>query len=178
MINKETIFFIKSVQCFWAFLDLVTKKEVKENKKQTLDHWGCQKVLQLPLHVPYIWDETSSLKAMDTIGNCQKLAFTVGISQHMQKITNLWNFELNRSTKLRDNNERRKNLVTRSWVRLDGWFRDLKFYIWGLEIKFVENYFFLENYGTSEEAVCNVLCYQPLLITRHKVRFYANNNFE
>ena len=64
-------------------------------------------------------------------------------------------------------------------MRLDGWFRDLKFYIWGLEIKFVENYFFLENYGTSEEAVSNnVLYYQPLLITRHKERFYANNNFE
>ena len=28
------------------------------------------------------------------------------------------------------------------------WFRDLKFEVWGLEIKFVENYFFLENYVT------------------------------
>ena len=45
---------------------------------------------------------------MDTIGNCQRLASTVGVSQHMHKITNLWKFELNRSSKLRDNNERRK----------------------------------------------------------------------
>ena len=30
-----------------------------------------------------------SLKAVDTIGNCQRLAFTVGVSQHMHKITNL-----------------------------------------------------------------------------------------
>ena len=49
------------------------------------------------------------LKAVDTIGNCQRLAFTVGVSQHMHKITNLWKFELNRSSKLRDNNERKKH---------------------------------------------------------------------
>ena len=39
------------------------------------------------------------------------------------------------------------------------------FNLWGLEIKFVENYFFLKNYGTSEGAVShNVLYHQPLLI--------------
>ena len=32
------------------------------------------------------------LKAVDTIGKCQRLAFTVGVSQHMHKITNLWKF--------------------------------------------------------------------------------------
>ena len=37
----------------------------------------------------------------------------------------------------------------------------------GLEIKFVENSFFLENYITSEGAVShNVLYHQPLPITR------------
>ena len=46
--------------------------------------------------------------SLDT-GNCQRLAFTVGVSQHMHKQTNLWKFELNRSSKLRDNNERRKH---------------------------------------------------------------------
>ena len=36
------------------------------------------------------FDPTESfLKAVDTIGNCQRLAFTVGVSQHMHKITNL-----------------------------------------------------------------------------------------
>ena len=64
-------------------------------------------------------------------------------------------------------------------MRLDGWFRDLKFDIWGLKIKFVENYFFLENYITSEQDVFhNVLYYQPLPITRYQVRFYADNYFE
>ena len=32
---------------------------------------------------------SAGLKAVDTIGNCQILAFTVGVSQHMHKITNL-----------------------------------------------------------------------------------------
>ena len=34
-------------------------------------------------------DEINSLHAVDTIGNCQRLAFTVGVSQHKHKITNL-----------------------------------------------------------------------------------------
>ena len=113
------------------------------------------------------------LKAVDTIGNCQRLAFTVCVSQHMHKITNLGQLELNRSSKLRDNNE-----WTHKVVRLDGWFLDLKFWIWGLEIKFVKIYFLLENNGTSEGAVShNVLYHQPLPITRHQERFYANNYY-
>ena len=49
----------------------------------------------------------------------------------------------------------------------------------GLEIKFVENYFFLENYGTSEGAVSHiVLHHQPLPITRYQEICYANNYFE
>ena len=73
----------------------------------------------------------------------------------------------------------KNTLVTRSCVRLDGWFRDLKFLVRGLEIKFVENYFFLGNYGTSEGAVShNVLYQQPLPIILHQERFYANNYFE
>ena len=38
----------------------------------------------------------------------------------------------------------------------------------------VENYFFLQNYGTSEGAVSNnVLYHQPLPITCHQERFYV-----
>ena len=41
-----------------------------------------------------------------------------------------------------------------------------------------ENYFFLENYVTSEGAASHkVLNYQPLPTTRYQVRFYANNYF-
>ena len=45
----------------------------------------------------------------------------------------------------------------------------LDFEIWGLKIKLVENYFFVENYVTSEGAVSHsVLYYQelPLLVTK------------
>ena len=67
----------------------------------------------------------------------------------------------------------------RGCVRLDGWSRDLTFLIWGLEIKLVANYFFLENCVTSEGAVYhNVLYHQPLPITRNQEMFYANNYFE
>ena len=52
---------------------------------------------------------------VDTNGNCQRLVFTVCVSQHMHK-TNLWKFELNRSSKLRDNYKRKNTLVTRSCV--------------------------------------------------------------
>ena len=45
--------------------------------------------------------------------------------------------------------------------------------------KFVENYFFLKNYGTSEGAVSHNVSYQPPLpITRHQEGFYANHYFE
>ena len=61
-------------------------------------------------------------------------------------------------------------LVSRSCVLSD---------TWGLKIEFVENYFFLENYVTSEGAVShNVSYHQPLAITRYQEGFYANNYFE
>ena len=70
-------------------------------------------------------------------------------------------------------------LVTHSCVLSDARFRDFKFWTWGLEIKFMENYFFLENYVTSEGAVShNVLYHQPFSITLYLVRFFAYNYFE
>ena len=51
--------------------------------------------------------------------------------------------------------------------------------MWGLKIKVLENYFFLENYVTSVEAVSHyVLYHQPLPITRYQVRLYADEYFE
>ena len=58
-------------------------------------------------------------------------------------------------------------------------FEILKIKFWGFEIKFVENYFFLENYVTSEGAVFhNILNYQQLSIACYQVMFYAHNYFE
>ena len=62
---------------------------------------------------------TARLKAVDTIGNCQRPVFSLGVSQHMHTITNLWKFELNRSSKLRDMMKEENTLVTRSCLRLD-----------------------------------------------------------
>ena len=46
-----------------------------------------------------------------------------------------------------------------------------------LKIKFVEKYFFLENFVTLEGAVShNVLYYQQLPIAWYQVSFYANIN--
>ena len=105
-------------------------------------------------------DNIIYLKKLDTIGivKDQSSHLLYLKLRHMQKITNLYKFELNRSSKLGDNNERKNTLVTWSCSLSDAWFWDLKFYIWGLEIKFNENYFFLENYVISEGAVShNVL---------------------
>ena len=61
---------------------------------------------------------------LDTCGNCCQSSL---LSQHMHctKIINLWKFELNRSSKLRDNNGRKNTLVTQSCVLSDAWFWDL-----------------------------------------------------
>ena len=109
-----------------------------------------------------------NLKTLDTIGNCQRPVFSLGVFQHMHinnKHVKIWAQSV---VEVWDINERKNTLVTQSCVLSDAWFRDLKFWIWGLKIKFVENYFFRENYVTSEGAVShNVLYYQPLPITRY-----------
>ena len=60
------------------------------------------------------------LKTLDSIGNCRRPVFPLGVSQHMYKITILCKFELNWSSKLRDNNESKSTLATRSCVHLGG----------------------------------------------------------
>ena len=59
------------------------------------------------------------LQTLDTIGNCQRPVFSLAISQHMHKITNLCKFELNRLSKLRDNNEIKNTLVTQTKLLSD-----------------------------------------------------------
>ena len=78
----------------------------------------------------------SSLKTLDTIGNCQRTVFSLGVSQHMHKITNLYKFVNSigrRSCEIIM--KERNTLVTRSCVLSVAWFRDLK-----INLKFlVEN---------------------------------------
>ena len=96
----------------------------------------------------------------------------------MHKITNLWKFELDWSSKLQKNNGRKLPSCT-SCVLLDAWIRDLS---WGLEFNsniLARNYLFLKYYITSEGAVShNVLYYQQLSIAHYQVGLYAYNYFE
>ena len=52
-----------------------------------------------------------NLKGRYTIGICQRPVFSLGLSQHMHKITNLLKFELNWSSELGENDERKNTLV-------------------------------------------------------------------
>ena len=59
-----------------------------------------------------------TLKTVYTIGNCQRPVFSLSVSAHNHTITNLWKFELNWLSKLRDMNEIKNNLVTRSCFQM------------------------------------------------------------
>ena len=52
-----------------------------------------------------------SLKALDTFGNCQRPVFSLGVSQLMHEIANLYKFGLNWSSILQKNNEKKKTLL-------------------------------------------------------------------
>ena len=78
----------------------------------------------IPLEVFHIQciRRVSLLMIVDTISNCQRPVFSLGVSEHKHKITNLWKFELNRSSKLRDKNEIKNTPVTRNCVLSYAWF--------------------------------------------------------
>ena len=57
---------------------------------------------------------SADLKGRYTIGKCQRPVFSLGVSQHKHKITSLWKFELNWSSKLRENDKRKNTPV--GWV--------------------------------------------------------------
>ena len=46
--------------------------------------------------------------ALDTVNNCQRPVLSLGVFRHMHQITNLWKFWFNWSSKLQENNERKK----------------------------------------------------------------------
>ena len=63
----------------------------------------------------------------------------------------------------------------------DAWFRDLKIRILRSRNQIRGNYFFLENYVTSERAVSHNVLYlyfHPLPITHYQGRFYAKSYVE
>ena len=113
--KKEVILKITRVEICLSFI-------IKILPDQT---WSGSRVSEALLKL-FQTSPESELKTLDTIGNCQRPVFSLSESQHMHKITNLRKFELNWSSKLRDNNERKCVLATRSCVLSDAWFQDLK----------------------------------------------------
>ena len=119
------------------------------------------------------------LKSVDTIGNCQSPVFSPGVYLPMHKITNLWKFELDRSSELRDNYERKKHpshtklcafrclisrpqiLYLRSWNQIRGKLL--------LSRK-------LSHFRGSRFSQCFILSTSPH--TRYQVRFYDDKYFE
>ena len=87
------------------------------------------------------------------IGNCHWPVFSLGGSHHMYKVTNLCKFKLNRSSELRDNYERTKYPCPTKLCAFRCLISRPKILNLSVEIKFVEKYFFLENYVTLEGAV-------------------------
>ena len=72
---------ITGIKCFWRLIfswPLVVIKVVREIKH---DVFPRNKT-----------DFNTFLKTLDTIGNCQKPVFSLGVSQHMHEISNLWKF--------------------------------------------------------------------------------------
>ena len=86
------------------------------------------------------------LKGRYTIGNCQRPVFSLGVSQHIHKITNLWKFELNRPSEFGE-----KTSSYNSFIIL------------------VRNYLFFKNYVTSDGLVSTMfytINSSPMLVTK------------
>ena len=94
-------------------------------------------------------------------GNCQRPVFSLGVSQHMHKITSLWQFGLNRSSKLWENDERKNTLIGRICVLSKGIKYSLSFNI------LVRNYLFLKNYTPREwfPTMFYTIHSSPMLVT-------------
>ena len=101
---------------------------------------------------------------MDTIGNCQRLAFTVGVSQHMHKI--------------------KKNTLVASWSN-----EVVCFQMLGLETSKSKSEASKSNWWKITSSSKTLSLQRELFltmfytinlspITRNQERFYANNYFE
>ena len=60
---------------------------------------------------------STPLKALDTFGKCQRPVFSLDLSHHKHKITSLWKFGLNWSSKLRENDLKEKTPLFDEFVR-------------------------------------------------------------
>ena len=129
------------------------------------------------------------LKTLDTIGSCQRPVLSLGVSQLMHKSTNLGNFELDWSSELRNNYERKNTLVTWSCVLSDAWFRDLKIMhkitnLWKFELNWLSklrdnNGKKMLDFGTSESnsEVLNSNYGSGKLLLSRKLPYFRGSRF-
>ena len=116
------------------------------------------------------------LKIVDTIGNCQRPVFSLGVSNHTH-VHKINKFELNSSLKLRDNNGEKNTLVdTWSCVLSDARFRD---HILNLRSRNqIRGKLLLSRklsyFRGNRFSQCFIPSKAPP-IARYQVRFYANN---
>ena len=86
-------------------------------------NWNVNEFSTLPCKMFLVWlyNDTNNtitrdyyrraLNILDTIGNCQRTVVSLGVTQHVHKIINLWKYELNWWSKLQANydNKRKKH---------------------------------------------------------------------
>ena len=95
----------------------------------------------------------------------------------MHKLTNLWKFWLNWSSKLQENNDRKNTIVAQICVLSDAWKRLHQ--AWSLLIFELEITFFSKTTLLQMEPFLTIFVYyQQLFIISYQVSFYANKYFE
>ena len=82
----------------WKYLDellaVFLTKALYSTETFTCELYCIVFVLMIwPVHEHYVYK--NQLKGRYTFGNCQRPVFSLGVSQHKHKITNLWKFGLN-----------------------------------------------------------------------------------
>ena len=117
------------------------------------------------------------LKTLDTIGNCRRQVFSLDVSHQKQTCEILSSLgRRNWEIIVKEKHPCHTHEVV-CFQMCD--FETSKPKSEVSKSTFVDNYFLLENYVTSEETIFhNVFYYHPLPITRYQVRFYANIYFE
>ena len=121
------------------------------------------KVEKTPLG--YLWF-IMQLKALDTFDKCRRTdLFSLGVSENMHQIANVWKFWLNLSSNLQEN-IKRNTLFLLCFQML---YKRLQLKSFIIRVR---NDLFLKNYVTSEGAVSHNV---TVNFSYYQVRCYANN---
>ena len=113
---------------FYQLIHSFDKKKRKKEAAQrhTLSHTAGHFMIMLTIILSDYQQCLVSLKERYGFGNCQRPVFSLGVSQHKHKITNLWKFGLNWSSKLRENDERKKPTLLDEFVCFVRGIKDFK----------------------------------------------------